>query len=182
MKSGVEADAWSILIARYKEDERLIYSLVSRYFINECDRQDVIQEALISVAGKAETIVSLSPHQLTAYLYKTVENTCLNHLRKQRRSSVTCLSEETLEEIADARVSLDEILLSKELATTVNKVLAKLDETDRILLVGKYITGLTIKELAAEIGCSAGNVAVKLYRARRKAMALFAERGMIRHG
>ena len=172
---------WEVIKTCYLDNEKTIYAIASKYFKNECDRQEVIQEALIKVAGKADTILYLTPQQRASYLCRSVENICINHYRRQVRNAASSLSDIEWDECADDMPSLYETILQKEITEIVRGVLSELEPTDRILLVGKYITGFSTKELAAEIGCSVGTTAVKLHRAKKRAIALFTDRGMIYH-
>ena len=170
---------WEVVQKCYLDNERTVYAIAAKYLKNECDRQEVIQEALIKVAEKADTVLRLSPQQRTSYLYRSVENTCINHCRRLARHSAASLESEALDVVLDEAPSPYETLLHNEIAVVVQEVLAELEPAERSLLVGKYITGLRTKELAEELGCSVGTAAVRLHRAKKRAIALFTDRGMV---
>ena len=64
-----------------------------------------------------------------------------------------------------------------ELASLLNNFLESLDETNRVLFMGRYWYSYAIDDLAAQMGLSDKAVYMRLHKTREKLRAYLAERG-----
>jgi RNA polymerase sigma-70 factor (ECF subfamily) len=60
------------------------------------------------------------------------------------------------------------------------KILSKVSEEERVLLIRKEVEGLTIDELAEMTGLNENTIKVKLFRARQKLVKAAAKFGTVR--
>jgi RNA polymerase sigma factor (sigma-70 family) len=92
------------------------------------------------------------------WLYRTLRNLALNHLRG--RPKETQFNEETE---ATEGVLPREILGRNEAIGTVRMLLAEMSEDDRRLIRLKYTDDLKYQEISTKTGLSVGNVGFKLH-------------------
>ena len=71
----------------------------------------------------------------------------------------------------------EEVILMSERREEFIEVWNTLPNDTKFLLEGKYILGLSDKELAAEFDCSPNSIRMKLTRARRQVIKLVKEGG-----
>lgn len=162
----------------FEKYKRLMLSTARKYTPNISDQEDIVQTALerlikiFTNSPPPERCVS------AAYITYTVKSVAIDFLRKQKKEAAHCISleEDYLEEIPEPGITLDDSLVLSEEASRLKSVLAQLPARDSILLQGKYIFGLTDKDLAIILQCKPDSIRMKLTRARQRAMKLLRER------
>jgi RNA polymerase sigma-70 factor (ECF subfamily) len=128
-----------------------------RYAVSLTARRSVAEELV------QETFLRL--HQVWAevenpkgWVYRTVRNLALNHLRDHRPE--TELHESSAE--AETRLPLEE-LGREEAVGTMRLLLAEMSVEDRELVRLKYHEGLRYEEISQRTGLSVGNVGYRLH-------------------
>ena len=157
----------------YMEFERLMFFTARQYASKTEIAEDIVQESLVRLYGKVQTMKQMKQVVLAAYIRATVRNTAINALRKMNREKDYAADAETdAFTRADQARALDTMMDLSGYRVLLSKIWPQLPEEDRLLLEGKYILGYSDQELAAEIGCRANSVRVKLTRARRRALTI----------
>ena len=157
----------------YMEFERLMFFTARQYASKTEIAEDIVQESLVRLYGKVQTMKQMKQVVLAAYIRATVRNTAINALRKMNREKDYAADAETdAFTRADQTRALDTMMDLSGYRVLLSKIWPQLPEEDRLLLEGKYILGYSDQELAAEIGCQANSVRVKLTRARRRALTI----------
>ena len=160
----------------YMEFERLMFFTARQYASKTEIAEDIVQESLVRLYGKVQTMKQMKQVVLAAYIRATVRNTAINALRKMNREKDYAADAETdAFTRADQARALDTMMDLSGYRVLLSKIWPQLPEEDRLLLEGKYILGYSDQELAAEIGCQANSIRVKLTRARRRALAIIQE-------
>lgn len=108
---------------------------------------------------------------LSALLYRIATNVCLNQLRSRRRRPET-RDEALLVEIAELVDAEDRTLSGRIL----ERVFRQTPASTRTLAVLHLVDGMTLEEVAAEVGLSVSGVRKRLRGVKAKARAI-AERG-----
>jgi RNA polymerase sigma-70 factor (ECF subfamily) len=155
--SHPEPPAATTLIALFEAEESslLAYaiSLVQRRSVAE----ELVQDAFLRLHELWEQI-----ENPRAWLYRSLRNMALNHLRDHRR-------EAPLDEAADppagsaTSASPDDELGRMEAIGTVRMLLADLAPDDQALIRMKYHEDLKYAEISARTGLGVGNVGYKLH-------------------
>lgn len=115
--------------------------------------EEVVQEAFLRLHPLWNEI-----EQPRAWLYRTVRNLALNHLRDRRPES------ELQEEIVPHDAALPaEQLGRNEAVGTMQLAMAELPAEDRELIRLKYVEGLRYDEISRRTGLSVGNVGYRLH-------------------
>ena len=118
----------------------------------------------------------------STWLYKITVNECWDLLRKKKVRPLVYesdLSEEQARQIAASEEGGHRpptILDQLEKREEVERLLADLDERDRLMLILKEVEGFSIEEIAEVLGLNANTVKVRLFRARRRVVALAGKR------
>lgn len=115
--------------------------------------EDLVQEAFLKLHAHWDGVAN--PR---AWLFRTVRNLALNHLRDHRRETVT----DEPPEWDDAR-GPESRLARLEAVGAVRLLLAELGEDDRRLIELKYDEDLKYRQISERTGMSVGNVGYKLH-------------------
>jgi len=142
-----------------------LYRVCCAYVLDEADRQDIYQEALVHVWKSLDTFRGQA--NLGTWIYRIAVNTCLGWLRreKRRRQMLERACEERSAE--PAGIELCASMPHKESVQQLYACIARLAPVDR-LLVSLYLEEMDSAEMAAVLGISEGNVRVKLHRIRQQ--------------
>lgn len=174
----------ALLVARVqKRDEMAFRELVERYqnkvfsiiygiLRNRNDAEDISQQVFTKVYSSIGNFDSRS--SLLTWIYKITVNECYDYLRKKRVRKLVYESDiseedtklmENSELTRDQQVAVDTQLAQRDLLL---KLLEKISEEDRTLILLKEVEGHSVEELAQRTGMNENTVKVKLFRARQK--------------
>ena len=115
------------------------------------------------------------PDSLCAFVCRIARNLSLNrlrYLRREKRNKELTVSFEELEACIPAAMED-----AGELVSLLNSFLESLDETNRVLFMGRYWYSYAIDDLAAQMGLTDKAVYMRLHKTREKLRAYLAERG-----
>ena len=115
------------------------------------------------------------PHSLCAFVCRITRNLSLNRLRdlrREKRNKELTLSLDELEACIPAAIEDSNLL-----ADLLNTFLEGLEETDRVLFVGRYWYSYATDDLAASMGLTKKAVYMRLYKIRERLRAYLEERG-----
>ena len=160
---GGDVDSFNQLVLRW---ERPIYALAYRVIGREEDARDVCQEtflrafrALPGFKGQAK---------FSSWIYRIALNLCRDWMRRQRRTPVVQMPEETeaIERIAarDPVESVEDLVARNELSAVVAEAMTLLPEEQRTAIILKEYHGMTFQEIAELQGCPLSTVKTRLYQ------------------
>jgi RNA polymerase sigma-70 factor (ECF subfamily) len=176
--------------AAYEELVRIhqprVMAVVSGILRRREDAEDVAQQAL------AKAYFSLKRFDLRSafgtWLYKIAVNECWDHLRKKKVRRLVYesdLSEEQARQVEGATDAAgsqgrprEDTSRQVEHRQLVERLLAQLDEKDRLMLVMKEVEGFSVEEIGEVLGLNLNTVKVRLFRARGRLVELH-RRGLI---
>lgn len=169
-KSG-EQTAFNLLFAKYRG--RLV-RILSRFLNNHAEIEDVAQETLL----KAYKALPDFNHDSAffSWLYRIAINTANSHFRAKSKQNTLSLSElsntddDDNDDFIDSRLTdtanPENIVVSQELAQTIEKAMQELPEKLRQAIVLREIDGLSYEEIANIANCPVGTVRSRIYNAR----------------
>ena len=160
-------------------NERAFRTIVDRYapkIYRACygilrsreDADEIAQEVFAKVYFSIRGFGGRS--SLYAWIYRIAVNECYGFLRKKRIRLVYSSDspDDTLaprlEALADGGPTPDRTALQRDL---INKLMARLPEEDRWLLISKEVEGFSIAELSEMTGLNANTIKVRLFRVRQ---------------
>ena len=175
-QSGEEA-AFEELIRRHQQR---VFGLVSGILRRREDVEDVVQQVFLKV------FVSLKRFDQRAafstWLYKISVNECWDYLRKKKVRPLVYeadLSEEQVSRL-DGVVSADQPATSSsdraEARDLLERMMEKLPQQDRELLVLKEVEGFSVEEIGEVLGLNVNTVKVRLFRARGRLVEMYRKR------
>lgn len=131
--------------------------------------EDLVQDAMIRLMRRMETIQKLSEPQLVAYGVKTVQSCALDYCRRDAARHRAVLAQEILEEAQEDPVwqeySDDG---ERQLFLRLGQVLAALPQRDRDILIYKYFLEYSDKRISELLEIKEDSVRMALTRARKK--------------
>ncbi|HEY5637015.1 MAG TPA: RNA polymerase sigma factor RpoE [Burkholderiales bacterium] len=163
-----DKQAFGMLVEKY---QRKLGRLLSRFIRDPSEVEDVTQEAFI----KAYRALSAFRNESAFYtwLYRIGINTAKNHLASlgRRAPTSTELDVEDAESREDGTSLQDlntpeSLLLSKEIAQTVNATMAGLPEELRTAIQLREMEGMSYEDIARIMDCPIGTVRSRIFRAR----------------
>jgi RNA polymerase sigma-70 factor (ECF subfamily) len=162
VQSGDQA-AFRDLVERYQAK---IFSVIHRMLRNHEDAEDTAQRVFTKVYFAIQRFDCRS--SLLTWIYKIAVNECYTHFRQRRAQLEYETPAPELEAIAShkgAHPPADTMFATRDY---VGKLLRRIPEEDRLLLVLKEVEGHSIGELAEMTGSSESAIKTKLFRARHK--------------
>ena len=160
---GGDADSFNQLVLRW---ERPIYALAYRQLGREEDARDVCQETFLRAFRAIGGFRGQA--KFSSWLYRIALNLCRDWARRQRRTPVVQMPDDTdAIEAAMAREpveSPEDIVGRHDLTRLVEKAMAKLPEEQRTAIIMKEYHGLTFQEIADLVGCPLSTVKTRLYQ------------------
>lgn len=161
--------AFREIVERYQAK---VYSIIFGILRNRNDAEDIAQQVFAKVYFSINNFDSRS--SLLTWIYKITVNECYDYLRKKRVRKLVYESDfseedsrkmENSESVSDHQPAVDQSLARRDLAI---KLLEKLSEEDRQLILLKEVEGHSVEELAERTGLNENTIKVKLFRARQK--------------
>jgi RNA polymerase sigma-70 factor (ECF subfamily) len=161
--------AFREIVERYQSK---IFSIIYGILRNHNDAEDIAQQVFTKVYFSIRNFDFRS--SLLTWIYKITVNECYDYLRKKRVRKLVYESDfsqedaqrmEASEPAIDPQSPVDTRLAHKDLAT---KLLSKVSEEDRTLILLKEVEGHSVEELAEMTGLNENTIKVKLFRTRQK--------------
>jgi len=169
--------AFEELVRRHQQR---VFALVGGILRRREDVEDVAQQVFL------KAFVSLKRFDQRAafstWLYKITVNECWDYLRKKKVRPLVYESDLSEEQVSrlDGIVSHDRPPVAPsdraEARDLVERMLAKLPEQDRQLLLLKEVEGFSVEELAEILKLNVNTVKVRLFRARGRIMDTYRKR------
>jgi len=153
-----DVTAYREILRRY---EGLVFNTCNKILNSRGDAEEVAQDVLIQIYHKISQFEGRSLFK--TWLYKIVHNYCNNRLSKIIRKRQGSEKYEDLE--TQKELSRENESVANDLSADVQEAINKLKDGEREILTLKFMSGLTIQEIAEvlEIGLSASKM--RLYRA-----------------
>jgi RNA polymerase sigma-70 factor (ECF subfamily) len=173
--------AFRELVERYQSK---IFSIIYGILRNHNDAEDIAQQVFSKVYFSVRNFDFRS--SLLTWIYKITVNECYDYLRKKRVRRLVYESDFSAEEsqrmeasdpAVDPALPADERLAQRDLAV---KLLSKVSEEDRSLILLKEVEGHSVEELAQMTGMNENTIKVKLFRTRQKLLKAAQRLGRVR--
>ncbi|MGA3189696.1 MAG: sigma-70 family RNA polymerase sigma factor [Bryobacteraceae bacterium] len=161
--------AFGEIVERYQAK---VFSIIYGILRNRNDAEDIAQQVFSKAYFAIGSFDSRS--SLLTWIYRITVNECYDYLRKRRARRVVyecdfsaeeaqCL--EAAESAVDPAAPVERQLLERDL---VVKLLSKIPEQARTLMLLREVEGHSLEELAAITGLNQNTIKVMLFRTRQK--------------
>ena len=161
----------------YERHKGIMYKTALECIGDDSDKSVVVHDAIVRLAEHADTLRRLNDSALAVYVAATVRSVALNRERRKalERRIIMDVDISEVDDI-DSGPTYEERFIEAEAHRDrlryLREALSELSDTDRELLVGKYMSGESDEALARRFGVSPESVRMKLTRARRRAKAI----------
>lgn len=161
--------AFREIVERYQSK---VYSIIYGILRNRNDAEDIAQQVFAKIYFSIKNFDFRS--SLLTWIYKITVNECYDYLRKKRVRKLVYESDFTSDEsllmensepAMDQAPAVDTQLAQQDL---IRKLLSKISEEDRMLILLKEVEGHSVEELSQMTGMNENTIKVKLFRARQK--------------
>jgi RNA polymerase sigma-70 factor, ECF subfamily len=165
---GGDKRAFELLVEKY---QRKLARLLSRFIRDPAEVEDVTQEAFIKAYRALPAFRGDSAFY--TWLYRIGINTAKNYLMAMGRRAPTSTEVEAEdaegfeegEQLRDINTP-ESVLLSKEIAETVNATIESLPDELRRAIQMREIEGMSYEDIAQAMDCPIGTVRSRIFRAR----------------
>jgi RNA polymerase sigma-70 factor, ECF subfamily len=156
--AAIDLDAW------YRRYAPMVLRRCSQLLRDEPRAVEAMHDVFVQILRRKDSLSQESP---AALLHRTATNVCLNHLRGRRRHPEDALDELVLqiaaagdpESTLSARVLLD-------------RVFGREPPSTRTMAVLHLVDGMTLEEVAREVGLSVSGVRKRLRGLKARVAAL----------
>lgn len=175
-----DTNAFEQLVVEY---EKNVYNIALKMTSNSEDAQDMTQEAFIKAFNSLANFRGES--KFSVWLYRIVNNICLDFLRSRNRRPTVSLSveddegEEKQIDVADESQSPERLLDKTLTRESVRRGLEQMPPEYRQILLLREIQGLSYDEISRALDLEVGTVKSRIFRARKKLSKFLLEDGNI---
>jgi RNA polymerase sigma-70 factor (ECF subfamily) len=161
--------AFKEIVDRYQAK---VFSIIYGILRNRNDAEDIAQQVFSKIYFSIGRFDSRS--SLLTWIYRITVNECYDYLRKRRVRKLVYESDfsaeevkrlETSDAVVDPTAPVDRQLAEHDL---VLKLLSKVSQQDRTLILLKEVDGHSVEELSEITGLNENTIKVKLFRTRQK--------------
>ena len=166
-QSGDEA-AFREIVEHYQSK---VFSIIHGIVRQRNDVEDIAQQVFTKVYFSIGNFDFRS--SLITWIYKITVNECFDYLRKKKVRKLVYesdLSEDEARRVENSEPSVRQVGADVNLARRdyIFKLLTKVSDEERHLLMLKEVEGHSVEELAEMTGMNENTIKVKLFRARQK--------------
>jgi len=148
-----------------------VFSIIHGIVRQRNDVEDIAQQVFAKVYFSIGNFDFRS--SLITWIYKITVNECFDYLRKKKVRKLVYesdLSEDEVRRVENTEPSVRQVAADVNLARRdyIFKLLAKVSDEERNLLMLREVEGHSVEELADMTGMNENTIKVKLFRARQK--------------
>ena len=164
-----EEFAFREIVERYQSK---VFSIIHGVVRQRNDVEDIAQQVFAKVYVSIKSFDFRS--SLITWIYKITVNECFDYLRKRKVRKLVYesdLSEDEVRRVENAEPPTgrqDPADASLARRDYVVKLLSRVSEEERMLLMLKEVEGFSVEELSSRTGMNENTIKVKLFRARQK--------------
>ncbi len=176
-KAG-DVESFEILIQAVRQKA---YQIALSYLKNQEDAEDALQDSLLKIYRGLSRFQETS--RFSTWVYRVVVNTCLDHIKKNKRQKdrILSFSGEDREEnpfdavsmLRDESAEPERHMLQKEKTQIILACLERIAPSLREVVVLRDVQGFSYGEIAQILDVSEGTVKSRLSRARQAVKEMF---------
>src|SRR3954468_9982240 len=161
--------AFREIVERYQSK---VFSIIYGILRNHNDAEDIAQQVFAKIYFSIGNFDFRS--SLLTWIYKITVNECYDYLRKKRVRKLVYesdFSEEDALQMENSQTAMDHVAPVDETLERQDllvKLLSRVSEEDRTLMLLKEVEGHSVEELAQMTGMNENTIKVKLFRTRQK--------------
>lgn len=145
----------------YEKYAPMVYRRCLFLLKDENDASDLTQDVFLRIYTGRTRLDLNSPSSL---FWNTATHLALNRIRDKKRRGTVTSSEDLLLQIANARDEQDEY----EAKSTLEKIFSREPESTRTMAVLHFVDGMTLEQVAEQVGLSVSGVRKRLLCLKEK--------------
>lgn len=149
----------------YSNYSQKVHRLCLGYTGDTMQADDLLQEVFIKVWENLEKFRGES--QISTWIYRIAVNTCLLHLRSNKKQTKVDFEKSTLKISEETNEKENQIQL-------LYKCISELNETDR-LIITLLLEEVPYSEIAEVTSISEGNLRVKIHRIKQQLSTIYSK-------
>ena len=160
-------EAFNILVRKY---EKSIHACVWQKIGDFHHAEEITQDIFLQAYKKLSTLKD--PNQFSGWLYAVANRLCIDWMRKQKPAMqsledtpVRAIDNLTYERYVSEQQEVEATERRYEIA---EKLLAKLPESERTVMMLYYLSEMRAKEVGKSLGVSVNTIRSRLHRARKR--------------
>ena len=173
-----DKEAFEELVRRH---QHRVFAVAGGILRRREDVEDIAQQVFVKAYFSLKRFDQRAA--FSTWLYKITVNECWDLLRKKKVRPLIYESDLSEEQARQFDGSEKHENLGPDTSETlemrqhVDRLLAGIDERDRMMLILKEVEGFAVEEIAQMLDLNANTVKVRLFRARRRIVSQARERG-----
>nr|WP_254511133.1 RNA polymerase sigma factor [Komagataeibacter oboediens] len=152
----------------FSSHQRELADYVGRQLNDRDLAADFVQETFVRFMEHGD---ALPAEACRAFLYSTVRNLVIDHVRSRQRRKTSSVPVDDLAHIADDRPRADEVAAAREKIRQIAALLDELPQLTRRIFVLNRVTGLSYRTVATRLDVSESTVQKHLATALRHLLA-----------
>lgn len=175
----IESDADRMLVERlYYTCRSAMLRRAKEILGDEDGAEEAVQDALVRLIRHMDTVREIPAAEQPCYLMMLNRTAALDIYRKRKRETALRQELEQAPNHEPPEAALpDELLINEEKINILMACVKELPQRDRDVLICRYMMDMSNEEIAPLAGVAAGSVRMLLTRARRRAFALYRQKG-----
>jgi RNA polymerase sigma factor (sigma-70 family) len=165
-----DTNVFALLVNRYKD---IVFSLSLKMLKDREEAEETSQDTFLKIYKSLSKFNGES--KFSTWIYKVTFNTCLDKLRKNKRSRPVAGRADFTERESISVLNVLDSIEKRERSQVIQDCLRGLPGEDSFLLTLYYFQEQSLDEIAKVIGISPNNVKIRLYRSRKKLAVLLKE-------
>ena len=155
----------------YEEHKYALFNYAMTIIRNQDMAEDAVHNAFISIIEKKEKYLNLDCMDFRRSAVIIVRNKCIDILRKQKPFANKSIEELEIFLESD-EVPVDEQVIFESEYELIRKYINSIDEISKQVLLMKYISNMSYKEIGEELGVTPKHVDTRIMRAKEKVRKL----------
>ncbi|MEN8223087.1 MAG: RNA polymerase sigma factor [Acidobacteriota bacterium] len=151
----------------YDMNREKIMNLALKYTGNREDAEEILHDTFITAFSALQRNKLKDPNKFHSWLYRIGMNTSIDFLRREKKHRHTDIGENNLPDNSKSGEDPENELIDNEKETKISKAISALSPRQRMIFTLKHHQQMKIREIAATLKCSEGNVKTQLFRAVR---------------
>lgn len=163
------------------EHQKRIFNVAYRMLGNLEDANDVTQETLVKAYRGIANFKEES--SFSTWLYRIVNNACIDFIRKNRKTNIIYLDREYETEEGSYKIQLgnnedtpEQLLEKKEVQKLIHESINELGYDHKKIIILRDIEHFSYKEIAQILDCPEGTIKSRISRARNNLKAIIKEK------
>ncbi|MGB4595211.1 MAG: RNA polymerase sigma factor [Anaerolineaceae bacterium] len=174
IRASMEESDRQFMERLYHDFHRLMFKQARRYFQDQVDIEDVVQQSFVKLIKYLPTIKKLKRNTLAVYIVNVIRSCSMDIYRKseiERETSFIDIFEGFEETVVDD-FDLDSLMDISFSLDQLADALLQLPEGLQFVLEAKYLQCWSDAEIAAVLGIKKETVRTRLFRAKKKALLI----------